>query len=153
VCRLQKWLFLLCNCLKIIFFKDISDGLWADRIRDDGIDVVGSLHSIGSLASGDLSDDSMLSSGRELERTSSRRGLMIGKKLFEYSGYSRLTDTQIRSNRVSRLTIGGQGENVFFLSRGDGMHVELKGNKNNRTVYKCSIQGPSKAPFRNQGFY
>lgn len=35
-------------------------------MRDDGIDVMGGLNSIGSLASGDLCENSMSGGGRKL---------------------------------------------------------------------------------------
>ena len=46
-----------------MIFEDLSHCLCRDWTRNDGIDVVGSLDSIGSSACSDLSNDSMLRGG------------------------------------------------------------------------------------------
>jgi len=49
-----------------MFFEDSSNGLCRDRVRDNGIDVVGSLNSISNLAYSDLYNSSIFSSGGKL---------------------------------------------------------------------------------------
>ena len=84
--------------------------------------MFGSLDSIGSLASGDLCEDSMLISDRKFGRATSRRCLMIGKKVLKCPRDSRLANAKFESNIASGDAIGGQRKDVFLLSRGDGMH-------------------------------
>ena len=66
----------------------------------------------------------MLISDRKFGRTSSRRGLVVGKEVLKGSRDSRLANTKFGSNMTSGDAIGGQKKNVFLLSRGDGMHWE-----------------------------
>ena len=91
-------------------------------LGDGGIDVIGNLNSIGGLSSRNLSDDGMLISRRKLGRMTKGRSLLVWKELLEDSGDSGLADTQFGGNMTSGMTMGGQGEDVFFLSRGDGSH-------------------------------
>ena len=51
-----------------------------------------------------------------------RRGMQLGMMRAKCSGYSRLTEVELRSNGAGGMTIRGQEEDVFFLNRGDGMH-------------------------------
>ena len=87
--------------------------------------MFGSLNSISSLASGNLCKDNPLAYGRKLGRMASRRGLVIGKEVLKCPRDSRLANTKFGSNITSGDAIGGQRKDVFFLSRGDGMHWEL----------------------------
>ena len=48
--------------------------------------------------------------------------MQLGMMGAKHSGYSRLAEVEFRSNGAGGITIRGQGEDVFFLSRGDGMH-------------------------------
>ena len=86
--------------------------------------MVCGLNSICDLSCGDLCNDRTFRGGRELGRTTRMRWLMVGKEVLEYSGDSRLADTQGGGNITSRMTITGQREDVFLLSRGDGAHGE-----------------------------
>lgn len=122
-------------------FEDSSDCLCRDWVGDDGIDVVGSLDSIVSLACGDLVDDGSLGGGRKLDRTSRRRYGSVGKEVPEYPGDSRLADTQVGGNFMSRMTIRGQRNDVFLLSRGDGVHGGI--DKHQRCGQCLNILNPS----------
>ena len=84
--------------------------------------MFGSLDSIGSLASSDLCKDSSLVNSRKLEGMTSRQRWQVGMEGSKCPGYSRLAEVESGSNSVSRVTMGGQGEDVFLLSRGGGMH-------------------------------
>ena len=86
--------------------------------------MFGGLDSIGSLASSDLCQDSMLISGRKFGRTTSSRSLVTGKEVLKCPRDSRLANAKFGSNMTSGDAIGGQRKDVFFLSRGDGMHWE-----------------------------
>jgi len=88
-----------------MFLKNISDCLCADRVGDNGIDMVGSLNSIGSLASSDLGDNRVGIGRRKFRRAARRRVLSIGIKVFKYSGDSRLTNTSFSSNITSRIVV------------------------------------------------
>ena len=89
--------------------------------------MFGGLNCIGSLASGDLCKDSMLISSRELGRVASERGLMIGKEILKHPRDSRLANAKFGSNMMSGGAIRSQRKDVFFFSRGDGAHCELRG--------------------------
>ena len=84
--------------------------------------MFGSLDSIGSLASSDLCEDSSLVNSRKLEGATSRQRWQVGMEGSKCPGYSRLASVESGSNSVSRVTMEGQRENVFLLSRGGGMH-------------------------------
>jgi hypothetical protein len=86
--------------------------------------VFGGLDSIGSLASSDLCQDSMLIPGRKFGRMISRRGLVIGKEVLKCPRDSRLVNAKFGSNMMSGDAIGGQRKDVFPLSREDGTHWE-----------------------------
>jgi hypothetical protein len=58
-------------------------------------------------------------------RTTRRWSLSIRKEVLKDSRHSRLPNTKFGSNLMSGKTIGSKGDDVFLLSRGDGMHVEL----------------------------
>ena len=47
---------------------------------------------------------------------------MVGKEVSEYPGDSRLAETKGGGNMTSGMVMTGQSKDVFFLSRGDGMH-------------------------------
>ena len=51
--------------------------------------------------------------------------IAVRQRVFEHSGDSRLTDTQARGNITGGMTMGGQGKDVFHLSRGYGKHEEV----------------------------
>ena len=57
--------------------------------------------------------------------TTRRRNLLIGEELLKDPGDGRPTNTKFGGNMMCRVTIGSKGEDVFLLSRGDGMHVEF----------------------------
>ena len=54
-----------------------------------------------------------------------RRNLLIGEELSKDPGDGRPANTKFGGNMTCRVTIGSKGEDVFLLSRGDGMHVEF----------------------------
>ena len=81
-----------------------------------------SLDSIGSLVSSDLCEDSLLVNSRKLGGMTSRQRWQVGMEGSKCPGYSRLAEVESGSNSASRVTMGGQGEDVFLLSRGNGMH-------------------------------
>ena len=83
--------------------------------------MFGSLDSIGSLASSDLCEDCSLVNSRKLGWATSRQRWQIGMEGFKCPGYSRLAEVEPGSNSVSRVTMRGQREDVFLLSRGGGM--------------------------------
>jgi len=84
--------------------------------------VFGSLDSISSLASSDLCEDSLLVNDRKLGGTTSRQRWQVGMEGSKCPGYSRLAEVESGSNGACRVTMGGQGEDVFLLSRGGGAH-------------------------------
>ena len=84
--------------------------------------MFGGLDSIGSLASSDLCQDSMLISGRKFGRTTSQRSLVIGNEVFKCPEDSRLANTKFESNMMSGDPIGGQRKNIFLLSREHGIY-------------------------------
>jgi hypothetical protein len=94
-------------------------------VGNDGVDVFGGLNSIGRPPSGDLGDDGSFIGGRKPGRTTRRWSLSIRKEVLKDSRHSRLPNTKFGSNLTSGKTIGSKGDDVFLLSRGDGMHVEL----------------------------
>ena len=47
---------------------------------------------------------------------------MVEKKVYEYSGDSRLAETKGKGNITSGIVMAGQSKDVFCLSRGSGMH-------------------------------
>ena len=49
---------------------------------------------------------------------------MVGKEVSEYPGDSRLAETKGGGNITSGMVMTGQSKDVFFLSKGDGMHGE-----------------------------
>ncbi len=108
-----------------MLLEHISDCLWADWMGDDGVNVSGNLDSIGSLSSGDLGEDRSFISGRELGRTATRRKLSTRLKPIKDSGDSGPSNTKFGGNMTSGGPIRSKGEDVFLLSRGDGMHVRL----------------------------
>lgn len=108
-----------------MLLEDISDCLWADGMGDDGVNVCGDLNSIGSFPSDDLVEDGSFISGRELGRTTSRRNLSIRKEFLKDSRDGRPANTKFGGNIACGVTIGSKGDDVFLLSRGDGMHVVL----------------------------
>ena len=63
-------------------------------------------------------------SDRNLGRTTSRRGLVVGNEVLKGPRDSRLANAKFGSNMMSGDAIGGQRKNVFLLNRGDGMHWE-----------------------------
>ena len=97
---------------------------WGDWGRDDAVDVFGGLDSIGSLASSNLWQNSMLISDTKFGRTTSRRGLVVGKEVLKGPRDSILANAKFESNMTSGDAIGGQRKNVFLLSRADEMHWE-----------------------------
>ena len=113
-----------------MLLKHISDCLWADGMGDDVINVCGDLNSIGSLPSDDLVEDRSFISERELGRTTSRRDLSIRKVFLKDPGDGRPANTKFGGNMTCGVTIGSKGEDVFLLSRGDGMHVGFGGPEN-----------------------
>ena len=102
--------------------------------------MVGGLDSIGRLATSDLCKNSMLISSRELGRTASKRSIMIGKKIFKYSANSSPANAKFGGNIACRKTIGGQRNDIFFLSRGDGVHSELKSLETINLDYIAEIE-------------
>ena len=92
---------------------------------DDGVDVVGGLHSIGSLASSNLSENSSLRGSREHRRTTSRGVMLIEMEVSEGSGHCGLAEAKSGGNSVSGMAIKGKREDVFLLSRGGGMHWRI----------------------------
>ena len=86
------------------------------------MDVVGGLHSIGSLASGDLSKNCSLKCSRKLGRTTPRGVMLIEMEVSECSGYCGLAEAKSGGNSASGMVIGGQKENVFLLKREGGVH-------------------------------
>ena len=87
--------------------------------------MFGSLNSISNLASGDLCKDNPLVYGRKLGRSASRRALVIRKEVLKCPRDSRLANTKFGGNMASGDAIRGQGKNILFLSRGDGVHWKL----------------------------
>jgi hypothetical protein len=92
---------------------------------DDGVNVFGHLNSISSLPSGDLGEDGSFISGRELGRAAIIKNLSIRKEILEDPGDGGPAKTKFGGNTTCGETIGSKGEDVFLLSRGDGMHVEF----------------------------
>ena len=84
--------------------------------------MFGGLDSIGSLASSDLYQNSMLISGRKFGRTTSRRGLVIEKEVLKCPRVSKLANAKFGSNIISGDPIEGQRKNVCLLSREDGIY-------------------------------
>ena len=68
---------------------------------DDGVNVSGDLDSIGSLSSGDLGEDRLFISGRELGRTATRRNLSTRLKVLKDSGDSGPSNTKFGGNMMS----------------------------------------------------
>lgn len=121
----KQWLFLLHHSLEYILPKDSFDCFWGDLIGDDGVDVFGNLHSIRSLASSNLDDDRLLRVNRKLWRTSRGRDQLIGEDVLKYPGYSRSIDTRSGGDSVHRKTIRGKREDIFLVSRGNGMYYRI----------------------------
>ena len=67
---------------------------------DDGVNVSGDLDSIGSLSSGDLGEDTLFISGRELERMATRRNLSTRLRVLKDSGDSGLSNTRFGGNMM-----------------------------------------------------
>src|SRR5277367_1168698 len=63
--------FLLDNGMKIILFQCSSDCLRIDRVGDDVVNVMGSLHSIVKSPSCDLANEGLFVTSREFGRTPS----------------------------------------------------------------------------------
>ena len=57
--------------------------------------------------------------------TTRRRNLSIGEELLKNPGDGRHANTNFGGIMTCRVTIGSKGEDIFLLSRGDGMHVEF----------------------------
>jgi hypothetical protein len=55
----------------------------------------------------------------------SRRNLPVRKEFLKDSRHSRLANTNSGGNMTCGETIGSKGEDIFLLSRGDGMHAGL----------------------------
>ncbi len=55
----------------------------------------------------------------------SRRNFSIRKVFLKDPGDGRPANTKFGGNMTSGELIGSKGEDVFLLSRGDGMHVEF----------------------------
>ena len=84
-----------------MLLEHISDCLCADCMGGDGVEVSGDLDSIGSLASGDLSQDCSLRGGRKLRRTTPRGVMLIGMEVFKCSGYCGLAEAESGGNSAS----------------------------------------------------
>ena len=87
--------------------------------------MFGGLNSIRSLSNGNLSDDRLLRASRKLRWTSRRRDKSIRNNILEYPGCSRSSNTSVGGNLANRKTIGGKREDIFLLSRGDGVHCGI----------------------------
>ena len=68
---------------------------------DDGVDVFGGLNSIGRPPSGDLGEDRLFISGRELGRTATRGNLSTRLKVLKDSGDSGPSTTKFGGNMMS----------------------------------------------------
>jgi hypothetical protein len=60
----------------------------------------------------------------------SRRDLSIRKEFLKDPGHCRPANTNSGGNLMNRKIIGSKGEDVFLLSRGDGMHSGLEDPRN-----------------------
>ena len=87
--------------------------------------MFGGLNSIRSLSSGNLSDDRLLRVSRKLRWMTRRRDKLIRKDILEYPGCSRSSNTNFGGNLANIKTIGGKREDIFLLSRGDGVHCGI----------------------------
>jgi len=47
-------------------------------------------------------------------------------QLIQISRDNRLANTQFGGNRTTRISIRGQGKDIFFLSKGNGVYSEFK---------------------------
>ena len=82
VTRGELGLFLLFVRLYIGFVKGISDGLSRDWMGEEWINVFGHLCCILGSASGDLFDDSIFISSRELSRVACWMALLVWECFF-----------------------------------------------------------------------
>ena len=87
---LEERTFPLDNRVKVILFQCISDCLRCDRIGKDVIDEMGSLHSIITSSSGDLANNGLFVSWRQLRRASSFAVFTISIHLLLDSANTRL---------------------------------------------------------------
>ena len=87
---LEKRTFPLDNSMKIILFECVSDCLGCDRIRKNVVDKMGGLHSIIKSSTGDLTNNWLLVTWRQLGRSSSFAAFYISSHLLLNSPNSRL---------------------------------------------------------------
>ena len=83
------------------------------------------LNNIRSLSSGNFNDDRLLRVSRKPRGMSRRRVKLIRKDILEYPGCSRSSNTSFGGNLENRKTIGGKREDIFLLSRGNGLYCGI----------------------------
>ena len=108
--------------LEAIFFEHISDGLGIDGSREYWVDEFGSLDSIVQLSSSDLSDDYLLVLSKKLRRMPSPMVFLVQIKLLTDFMDSRLAQTSLGCNFMTRIPILEKGDDLRVLSRRDSFH-------------------------------
>ena len=59
---------------------------------------------------------------RELGWIISIRDVLVREEVMKYPRHSKLADTKFEGNKMNGVMIGCQRKDIFFLSRGDGVH-------------------------------